>query len=84
MAHLEGTYEQVNERLGSIESRLNTQFAAIDGRFTAVDARFVALDRKIDDVYRALDGKIDQRFMWTIGIVVGTWLTTLATILLHR
>ncbi|HEY9180099.1 MAG TPA: hypothetical protein VIO32_05230 [Candidatus Baltobacteraceae bacterium] len=69
MAHLEGTYEQVNERLASIEAR-----------FPALDLRLTALDRKIDDVYRALDAKVDNRFMWTVGIIVGTWVTTIGTI----
>jgi len=27
---------------------------------------------------------IDQRFNWLIGIVVGTWITTILTILFHR
>ena len=51
IAHLEGAFDQVNERLGGIERRLD-----------AVDARFTA---------------IDHRFNWVIGIIVGTWLTTI-------
>ncbi|MBV8067901.1 MAG: hypothetical protein JO113_07980 [Candidatus Eremiobacteraeota bacterium] len=51
IAHVEGAFNQVNERLGSIERRL--------------------------------DG-IDVRFNWLTGIVVGTWITTILTILLHH
>jgi tetrahydromethanopterin S-methyltransferase subunit G len=80
MAHLEGAYQQVGQRLGNI-----------DLRFDAVDRRFDAVDRKIDLVrdelnkkIDVLDGKIDQRFMWTVGIVITTWLTTIASIYLHH
>ncbi len=38
------------------------------------------MNRKIDDVYRAVDGKIDQRFVWTAGLMVSTWLTTILAI----
>jgi hypothetical protein len=62
MAHLEGAYEQVSQRLTSIDLRL-------DG-----------LDRKIDLFRDSLDAKIDKRFMWTVGVVVTTWLTTIGTI----
>ena len=58
IAHVEGTFEQVNERLGSIERRLD-----------AMDARF---------------NHVDSRFNWLMGIVVGTWATTLLTILYHH
>jgi tetrahydromethanopterin S-methyltransferase subunit G len=65
IAHVEGSFEQVNERLGSIERRLD----AIDARFNHVDARFT---------------HVDARFNWLIGIVVGTWATTILTIVFHH
>jgi tetrahydromethanopterin S-methyltransferase subunit G len=80
MAHLEGAFEQIGRHLASIDSR----FASIDSRFASIDARLDAMDSKIDFVYRALDAKIDSRFMWTIGVVLGSWLTTIAGIFLHR
>lgn len=69
MAHLEGAYEQVNERLGSIDRRLDS----IDRRFDSIDHRFDSIDRRFDSV--------DQRFNWLFGLVVSTWLTTIAAIL---
>jgi tetrahydromethanopterin S-methyltransferase subunit G len=65
IAHVEGAFEQVNERLGSIERQLD----AIDVRFNQVDLRF---------------NHVDSRFNWLIGIVVGTWATTILTILFHH
>ena len=76
MAHLEGAYEQVGQRLNSIDMRL----ASMDARFDAVDRRFNAVDQRFD----ILDAIIDKRFMWTIAIIVSTWLTTVFAIIAHR
>jgi len=73
MAHLEGAYEQVSQRLTTIDLRL-------DGLDRKIDLRFDSLDKKID----AVDAKHDQRFMWTVGIIVSTWLTTIASIYFHH
>jgi len=64
MARVEGALEQTNERLGS-------------------------LDRRIDGVERRLDSfehlsalrfdQVDRRFNWLTGIVVGSWVTMMAT-----
>jgi hypothetical protein len=51
IAHLGGAFHHVNERLGSIDRRL--------------------------------DG-IDTRFNWLTRLVLGTWATTILTILFHH
>lgn len=51
IADLEGAFDQINERLGGIERRLEG---------------------------------VDQRFNWVIGIIVGTWITTLLTVIFHH
>lgn len=66
MSRLEGAYEQTADRLNGI-----------DRRFDAVDRRFDAVDRRFD----ALDAKIDNRFIWTMGTVLGTWLTMILAVL---
>jgi len=73
MARLEGAYEQVNLRLTNIDSRLD----ALDRK---IDLFRDALAAKIE----ALDAKIDQRFMWTVGIMVTNWATTIAAIHFHH
>jgi hypothetical protein len=72
MARLEGAYEQVSQRLMSIDLRL-------DGLDRKIDLFRDVLDKKIDALDAKIDAKIDQRFMWTVGVVVTTWLTTIAT-----
>jgi tetrahydromethanopterin S-methyltransferase subunit G len=55
MAHLEGAYEQISERLRGIDGRLT----ALDQK---IDSRFDRLDQKIDQKIGALDQKMDSRF----------------------
>lgn len=70
MARLEGAYDQVNYRLDSLDGNLN-----------ALRHELSTLSAKVDAFSNRLDSKIDQRFMWTVGIVTSTWLTTIAAIL---
>lgn len=76
MAHLEGAYEQTSQRLAAIDLR----FDAVDRRFDSIDRRFDAVDRK----FAVLEERVDQRFWWTIGVVLSTWLTTILAIFLHH
>jgi tetrahydromethanopterin S-methyltransferase subunit G len=62
VARLEGAFEQVNERLGSIDRRLDSFEHLVALRFD----------------------QVDRRFTWLTGIVIGTWVTAILTILFHR
>jgi hypothetical protein len=55
MAHLEGAYEQVSQRLNGIDLRLN-----------AIDSRLVAFETRMDQRFAAMD----QKFLWVIGLVL--------------
>ncbi|MGH7660481.1 MAG: hypothetical protein ACRENA_06155 [Vulcanimicrobiaceae bacterium] len=62
MAHLEGAYEQISERLRGIDGRL------------------LALDQKMDSLARKIDGS-----QWRmVSLVVGTWITLMLAIFLHK
>ena len=69
MARLEGAFEQVGERLNSIDRRLESMDQRIGRLELTMESRF---------------GLIDQRFNWLIGIIVGTWITSLLTFLFHH
>jgi hypothetical protein len=88
MARLEGAYEQVSQRLMNIDPRFDALDRKIDllrdGLDKKIDLLRDGLDKKIDLLRDGLDKKIDQRFMWTVGVVVTTWLTTIASIYLHH
>ncbi|MGA7356655.1 MAG: hypothetical protein WBW76_14590 [Candidatus Cybelea sp.] len=80
MSHLEGGYDQVGRRLDSLDSHVDRLAARIDHFETSINAR-------IDALAARLDVKIDARFTWTVGIIVGTWAGTIATMIalfLHR
>ncbi len=52
---------------------MDARFAQVDGRFDHMDGRIGALERKVDSV------------QWRLtALVVGTWATTMLTILFHR
>jgi flagellar capping protein FliD len=87
LARLEGINAQIADRLNSIdnrvahlETRMDGRFAQVDGRFAQVDARFAQMDGRL----AALEGRTSQQFMWIVGLIVSTWITTVLTILLHR
>ncbi len=73
MARLEGAYEQIDRRLADLRQDMDQRFTdlrqELDRRFSTVDQRFAALD---------------QRFTWLAGLVVGTWITTILTVLFHH
>lgn len=69
VARLEGINEQIRDRLNGIDARLTGIERTIDARFGQIDARF---------------GQIDARFTWLTGAVIGTWVTTMLTILFHH
>ncbi len=77
MAHLEGGYEQIDRRLGAVESRLTT----LDQK---METRFTGLDQKIDGARESLTSKIDGLQWRTSALVVGTWITTILAVLFHR
>ena len=76
LSRLEGAFEQIVERLGDTNARLETldqkmelNFHALlttmDMRFAAIDTRFSALERKfiaLDDKFAAMDGTFETKF----------------------
>ena len=86
VSRLEGAFEQIVERLGDTNVRLERLEYKVDANYHALDAkmeqRFVGIDQKfsameqrfvgIDQNFSAMDQKIDSRFHFLIG----TYLTT--------
>lgn len=87
MARLEGSYEQIDRRLGDLAAHLEARFAQVDGRFAQVDARFAQVDGRFDQMdgrIGALERKVDSVQWRLTALIVGTWATTMLTILFHR
>lgn len=69
VSRLEGAYEQVGERLNSL-----------DGCIGSVEARLNSVEANL----QALRGEIAQNFRWLIGAIGGSGLTVVLTILFHK
>ena len=65
IARLEGIVEQIDVRLGRIETKID----ANDGK---IDATRTVLDGKIDATREALEGKIDRLYHWVIPLQITT------------
>ncbi len=65
-------------------ARLEGAYEQIDRRLTdlrqEMDQRFASLDLRMDSGF----SRIDQKFTWMLGLTVGTWITTILTILFRR
>jgi len=73
MARLEGSYEQLDKRIGDFSARVDTRFAQVDARFAQVDVRLESMDKKIDGL------------QWRMtALIVGTWIATMSAVILHR
>jgi tetrahydromethanopterin S-methyltransferase subunit G len=76
IARLEGSFDQINQRLAAHEQSTSTRFDHVDSRFDHVDRRFDHVDRRFD--------QMERRFNWLAGLVVGTWITTILGIVYHH
>ena len=62
MSRLEGAFEQVVERLGDMNARLETLEMKTDGNYHALDEKISALDAKFESKFAALDAKFESKF----------------------
>ncbi len=69
---------------------LEARIAHVEGAFDQVNERLNSIDRRLEGFDRRFEGidrrfeSVDRRFNWLTGIVVGTWVTTILTILFHH
>jgi len=75
LAHLEGAYDQISDRLNGFDQRfaslegkidglrseMNHRFATIDARFATIDARFASIERRFSS--------FDQKFNLIFGLI---------------
>jgi hypothetical protein len=71
MAHLEGAYEQIDRRLGTVEGRI----AALDRK---VDEGFTQVRTEIQSVRGELLGRMDGQFFWILGLLIFSILVPIA------
>lgn len=77
LASLEGSYHQVSDRLNSIDRRL-------DGFEQRMESRFNSLESRFDSRLAGTDAKID-RLQWRMtALILGTWISVMASIFFHH
>lgn len=74
IAHLEGGYEQIDKRLGSLEARLSTLEAT-------VKIEIGSLRTELRDELRLLRQETREQFRWIIGFQIATMLSLIGTLL---
>jgi len=76
-ARIDGTLEQLEKRVSRIEE---------DIRSLRMEVRedIGRLDGKIESLRRELHEKIDSSFKWTIAIIIGGFIATIATSVILR
>lgn len=61
--------------------------ARLEGAFAQFNERLGGIERRLDRIEQTMDtrfGQMDQKLIWLTGIVVGTWITTILTVLFHH
>ena len=77
MAHLEGAYEQISERLRGIDGRL----LALDQK---IDSRFETFEKKIDSRFDAFDKKLTTMMVGSFGTSAALIAAIIGVIVSHH
>jgi len=77
VAHLEGAYEQIDKRPGSLEGRI----VSLERK---VDEGFAWLRQDLTQAIDRVGQKLDATFRWVIGIVLVNSITLMLAIFLRR
>jgi tetrahydromethanopterin S-methyltransferase subunit G len=80
LAHIEGSFNQLEKRLTDFMHHVDTRFTQVDARFNQVDGRFEQIDHRfaqidarfaqIDARFGVVEYKIDVHFRWMVGLIV--------------
>lgn len=87
MARLEGSYEQIDRRLGSLDERMESRFAEANAR---MESRFAEADARMESRFAELHVSIarnrehaDAHFLWMIALLLTSLVLPFAARLLH-
>jgi uncharacterized coiled-coil protein SlyX len=73
IAKVEGTLEQLDKRVSRIEEDIRRLDMKVDG-----------LRAEVNEDIRRLDEKIENNFKWTIAVMIGGFMATIATSIILR
>ncbi len=68
LEHKVANIETILER---IESKIDKMDAKFEDKFAKMDTKLAKMDDKFEDKIQRVSDKVDSKFMWTIGIIIG-------------
>ena len=74
-AKIEGTFEQIDKRISSLEGELRSETSQIRSEISQFRGEFLSETSQIRS-------EMASFFRWTIGIMITMWITIIITILL--
>ena len=88
IARLEGSFEQTNQRLGTLEQdmragfeRLERQLDTLASRIDDLASRVDALASRVDALDARINGRIDQLMYWQLGLLAAIAASILAVVI---
>lgn len=75
MAHLEGAYEQIDKRLGTIETDVRGLRTDLVSRTDDLASR---IDGRTNSLRGELIGRMDRQFFWILGLLIVSILLPIA------
>ena len=64
--------------------RLEGAYEQIVKRLDSIDVRLERMDAKFDGKFDTLRSEMTQQYRWLVGMIFGTWVTTILAIFFHR
>ncbi|MGH7727591.1 MAG: hypothetical protein ACREM2_02200 [Vulcanimicrobiaceae bacterium] len=95
LARLEGSYEQIDRRLGAIEATVGRLDAKIEGVEARLEAKIEGVEARLETKIAAVETKLDAKIdgvrgdiisagRWQVGLTLTTWITLMLAIFLHH
>jgi hypothetical protein len=85
MARLEGSYEQIDRRLGRVETLLDQMIVRFESRMEQLENRLMSrmdrMETRINEVDQRVNARIDQLMYWQLGLMAAIAAAILATVL---
>ncbi len=74
---------KLDSKFDALDAKLDTKIDALDTKFSAkLDNGLGALDNRLSRRLDALDARLDTKFHLLIGLLLTSWLSTMAAVLL--
>ena len=85
MSHLEGAFEQIQGRLGRMETQLDQLGERLEQRFeqinTRMDRQFEQVNTRMDRQFEQVNARMDTQFRWVLGVTISMWSTVMLAVI---